>query len=108
MKCYIIIRVRDGILFTCESLDKRGQVVRYKASGFEIGCSSNKALALATAILSHYYGNDPTAQAEAQRKTKPFLEAFLLHHNLPLNGKLEISSDVIDRFFALAQNPVLQ
>lgn len=110
MKCYIIQRVRDGILLTCESLDKKGQVVRYVASGFEIGCLSKKSLALANAIMLHYYDaveSNLPGKMEANRQAQPFLDAFLLHHSLPLNGKLEIPGEVIDRFFALASQNVL-
>lgn len=109
MKNYIVTRTKDGILLTCESLDKKGQVVRTVPSGpFDSGNASKQSKALALAIAMHYMGATPedlAATAEAQRRAPQILDAFLLHHNLPLNAHLEISSDVLDRFFALASQP---
>lgn len=106
MKLYTIQRVKDGLLLTCEGLNKKNQVEKSVPEGpFDIGNASKETKALALAIMSHYYGaspSDPGATAEAQRKAGPFQDAFLLAHSMPLNAKYEISSDVIDRFFALS------
>jgi hypothetical protein len=108
VKTYTIQRTRDGLLLTCEEL-KKGKVIKAVPSGpFDIGNASEKTKALASAVMSHYMGVTPQdfgAIAEAKRRTKPFLDAFLLHHKLPLNGRIVISSDVIDRFFSLYKIP---
>jgi hypothetical protein len=71
--------------------------------GCDIGNASKETKHLAERMMEHYYGaaNDPGAAAEVQRKVKPFLDAFLLHHELKPGGRLVISSDVLDRFFSL-------
>jgi hypothetical protein len=74
------------------------------SEGYDTGNSSPQSLALALAIMRHYYGasiDDPGAEAEAKRKAAPFGYAFLFHHALKPGARLEISSDVLDRFFDL-------
>jgi hypothetical protein len=109
VKLYTITRTRNGV--TCQANDNaagpkhNGNVTQQLAGKFSIGDASQATKALASAIMVHYMGatpQDPGATAEAQRRTKPFLDAYLLHHKLPLNGRLVISSDVMDRFFSLA------
>ena len=102
MKNYIIQRTKDGLLLICESLNKKGQVEKFVPSGpFEIGDASRESLALAAAIMTHYFGSDAPAQAEVRRKTLPFLNGFLGHHKMALGATYEISSDVIDRWASL-------
>jgi hypothetical protein len=103
VKCYLIQRVRDGLLLTCEALVK-GQVVKSVPAGpFDAGNASKETKALAVAILTHYYGG---GQAEAQRRAEPFMYAFLMHHAMPPGARLEISSETIDRWIALLEVPV--
>jgi hypothetical protein len=71
---------------------------------FDIGNSSLGTQALAAKIMQHYYGAtaaDPGATAEAERRTKPFMEAFLLSHQMSPGAKFEISSEILDRFFSI-------
>jgi len=107
LKLYTISRLSGGTLqLLCEAQTKNGVVRESRVGSFDIGNSSEGTKALALAIMNHYYGagpSDPGATAEAQRKAGPFLEAFLAHQQMPLGAKLEISSDVIDRFFSLNQ-----
>ena len=110
MKNYVVTKTKNGILLTCEALVK-GKVIRTVPNGpFSIGDKSEQSTALAAAIMEHYYGvtpTDPAAKAEADRQAKPFFDAFLAHHKLTaLNSSLEISSDAIDRFFALRSSLV--
>ena len=66
--------------------------------------SAKEVSDFAPSIMCHYYGaspTDPGATAEAKRKTIPFMEGFLLSANIPPGGKLEISSEVIDKFMEL-------
>jgi hypothetical protein len=106
MKNYIVKRTKDGILLNCEALVK-GLVVHTVPSGpFEIGDPSGESLALARAIADHYYGaslQDAAAARMATQQAPRILDAFLIHHHLPLGGQLEISSDVLDHFFSLAK-----
>lgn len=108
MRLYTIIRQPSGTLqLTCEAevilKDQRGRSTGTKietqtpSGPFDIGNASEETQALAAAVMSHYYGGDP----EAKRKEKQFLEAFLIHANIPPNGKLEIYSNVIDRWASL-------
>ena len=111
MKNYLIQRTRSGVLLTAESLVK-GKVVRTVPNGpFSIGDKSKESLALAAAVMEHYYGVPQSGlpgKMEAARQAKPFFDAFLAHHKLlALNSKLEISSDVIDRFMSLRSSLVL-
>lgn len=108
MKCYLLSRGMDSILrLCCQALVKGKLVETFPAGPFDIGNGSKETQALALAILLHYYGApDAGAEDEAQRKKQPFLEAFLLTHSMPSGAKLEISSDVIDRFVFLSQIPV--
>lgn len=101
MKNYIIQQLRQGLLLTCEALVKGRVQKQVSLDSYDIGNSSKGTKALALAILLHYYGADAGGQAEAQRRAQSFMDAFLIHHQMPLNAKLEISSDVIDRFFSL-------
>lgn len=122
MKCYIISRSLQGVLTVlCQSLDKNGKLIEVRPSAldarkkvsFDTGNASKETHALALAIMNHYYQPlynfavlnpgvpDAGAAAEAARKAGAFQEAFLLHANIPAGGQLEISSDVIDRFFSL-------
>ena len=107
MKCYLITRLPDGTLrLLCQEIvqsgPQKGQLVETRPAGpFDTGNSSKETKALASAIMSHYFGADPAAAAEAQRKVEPFLNAFLLTHRMPEPGSYEISGDVIDRFFNL-------
>ncbi len=108
MKLYTVTRTARGI--QCQVNDNaagpkhNGNVVVALAGKFSTGDASKETQALAAAIMEHYFDaspSDPGAAAEAQRKTKAFLDGFLLHHKLPAGGRLVISSDVIDRFFSL-------
>jgi hypothetical protein len=113
VKTYIVTRTRAGV--QCQANDNaagpkhNGNVTGMLAGKFSIGDASKETQVLAAAIMAHYYDakpSDPGATAQAQRQTKAFMDAYLLHHRLPLNGRLVISSDVIDRFFSLlAQIP---
>lgn len=74
------------------------------SKGYDTGNASEETAALALAIMRHYYGAsdaDPGAKAEAIRKAPLFRNAFLIHHNMPPGSRLEISSDVIDRWTSL-------
>ena len=108
MKNYLLEHARDGIRLTAEALVK-GQVVRTLPPGpFDTGNASKETLALAQAIANHYFGASPAdlgATAEANRQAPRILEAFLIHARIPLGGRLEISGDVLTRFFSLAQSP---
>lgn len=104
MKCYILSRDAKGNLqLLCQALLKGVLVEQLRTGPFETGQHGEKTLALARAILTHYFNNptDPVALAEIKRRTLPFLDAFLLHATIPPDGKLEITGDVIDRFFSL-------
>ena len=104
MKNYLLDRTHDGLQLTAESLLK-GQVVRTVPPGpFDCGNASKETLALAQAIADHYFGASPAdlgATAEANRQAPRILEAFLIHARIPLGGRLELSGDVLDRFFSL-------
>ncbi len=105
MKCYIISKDAAGKVTLLAQALIRGQLQEQTFAGpFDTGNSSLSTKALAFTILCHYFGatpGDPAAQAEAQRQTVPFMDAFLLTHNMLPNSRYEISSDVIDRFFSL-------
>lgn len=102
-KCYIISRSPQGVLAVlCQSLDKNGKLVEVRPSGkFDSGNPSEGTQALALAIMQHYFGDDPGAQAEATRKAGIFQDAFILSANIPEGGQLEISGDVVDRWLSL-------
>jgi hypothetical protein len=104
MKLYSLNRSFDSVLhLLCEAQTKSGVVSEAPAGKFDIGNASKETKALALAIMSHYYGTDPAAQAEAQRKAQPFMNAFLISHSMPPGAKYEIPDSVIDRFFSLNQ-----
>lgn len=116
MKIYTISRNGNGDLqLICQAevvdRDSRGRPIgshietEIPIGPFEIGNSSIKATALSLAIMDHYYGasdKDPAATAEAERNVKRFQESFLLHANLLPGAKIEIDSNVIDRYFAIS------
>lgn len=112
MKSYTITRMPNGevhLLAQMQVVDKdqRGRTTgthidERVSKGYDIGNATAQSQSLAADIMAHYYGSDAGAMAEAARKTTAFLHAFLIHNNLPLGGKLEISSDVIDRWNSLS------
>jgi hypothetical protein len=112
VKNYIITRTATGALelvAEAEVIDKDSKgrsvgthidtAIAPSTAGFDIGNDSMGTFKLATFIMQHYMGAG--GQDEAARRTKPFMEAFLIHHQLPPGARLEISSDVLDRFFSL-------
>ena len=115
MKLYVLTRIPSGPLelrAQAEVIekDKKGRSIgshietHITSVGYDIGNNSPQSLALALEIMRHYYGasdEDPGAEAEAKRKAAPFGHAFLFHHNLKPGSRLEISSDVIDRWMDL-------
>ena len=75
------------------------------SEGYDSGNASKESLALATAIATHYYGSSPgdaAATAQAERAAPRILNAFLVHHKLPPGARLELTSNVLDSFFAQA------
>lgn len=116
MKQYTLTRIPSGTLelraqAEVYDKDKKGRTVgshietETTSSGYDSGNASDQTKALAAAIVNHYMGaaNDPGVAVEAQHRIKPFMEAFLLHHQMPLGARLEISSNVLDNFFATVQ-----
>jgi hypothetical protein len=115
VKLYTLIRIPSGPLelrAQAEVIDKdkKGRSIgshietHITSVGYDTGAMTAGTLNLAAAIMMHYYGatdEDPGAMAEAQRQIKRFLEAFLLHQTIKPGARLEISSDVLDRFFNL-------
>lgn len=118
MKNYTIQRLPKGPIHLLEeavvpNTDPRGRRIpgthveqSTPVGSFDVGNASDGTKALATEILKHYYAakpDDAPAMAEVGRRVLPFLEAFLQHHKMKPGSRLEISSDVIDRFFSLQQ-----
>jgi hypothetical protein len=122
VKLYTLTRIPGGALelrAEAEVIDKdsKGRSIgkhietEITSEGYDTGNASDETKALAAKIMEHYYGAvgakgevDAGAAAEAMRREKPFLDGFLVHHNMPLGAKYEISSDVLDRFFSLTQS----
>lgn len=112
MRLYTISRQPGGklqLLAEAEVTDKdqRGRVTGshvetdLQLGPFDIGNSSEESKALALAIMRHYYGasaTDAGATAEAERKATLFLNAFLIHHALSPGARLQVPSNVIDRW----------
>lgn len=74
------------------------------SEGYDIGAATDGTKKLAATIMAHYYDvtpTDPGAAAEAERKTVSFMEAFLLPHAMKPGARYQISSEVLDHFFAL-------
>lgn len=104
---YTITRQKDGLHLLCEAETRKGIVSESPAGKFDSGNASKETKALALAIATHYFGASPSdlpATAEAQRRAEPLMYAFLSHHKLPVGAKLELSSEVIDRFFSLSSS----
>jgi len=105
VKCYIISKDAAGKITLLAQALVKGQLQEQTFTGpFDTGNASLSTKALSFTILCHYFGaapGDPAAQAEAQRQTVPFMDAFLLTHQMLLNSRYEISGDVVDRFFSL-------
>jgi hypothetical protein len=105
MKLYTITADKSSIHLLCEAETKKGIERENPLGPFSIGDNSKETWALAAAIMQHYFGaspNDPVAIAEAEKRTIPFMEAFLLHHQMDNGAKFEISSDVIDKWIAIS------
>ena len=106
MKCYVItVDAAGRVRLLCQSLDKKGKLVETRPDGaFDIGSLKPGTRALAICIMLHYMGAstaDPGATLEAEARAERFQHAFLSHAKMKLGATLEITSDVIDRFFAL-------
>jgi hypothetical protein len=107
MKTYAIRRTHAGV--ACQANDNaagpkhNGNVTMDLAGKFSVGDSSAGTKALAAAVMAHYYNasaSDPGATAEAKRRERPFLDAYLIHHKMPVGGRLVINSDVISNWIS--------
>ena len=112
MKSYLLTRERDGKLTLSSAAliidrDKKGRSI---GSHVETQATSHDSQPqVAAALASHYYGADPGAQAQAAKSAPLIHDGFLIHAKMPQPGsRLLISSDVLDRFFALANQPAVQ
>jgi hypothetical protein len=105
MKCYVITRAKDGkLILLAQSLIKGKLIEQLPVGTYDIGNASQETFNLALAVMTHYYGAsalDAPALAEAVRKTKPFMEAFLLTHHMLPGATYEIPGEVLDKFFSL-------
>lgn len=107
MKSYLIQVDRKGTISVIAEDNQAGEKHNQYVKGpLTIGTEEPIALALARAIMEHYYGAskaDPSAQAEADRYAGSFMNAFLLTHKMKPSSRYEISGEIIDNWIAKLQ-----